>query len=64
MSSGVAHRHGLDLMLLWLWHRLAAAAPVRSLAKEIPYAMGAAIKKEKKIYFGFHKSCCIGDRFF
>ena len=26
MSYGVAHRHGSDLMLLWLWHRLAAIA--------------------------------------
>jgi len=25
MSCGVGHRHGLDLALLWLWHRLAVA---------------------------------------
>ena len=27
-------RHGLDLALLWLWRRLAAAAPIPSLARE------------------------------
>jgi len=26
MSCGIVHRHGLDLALQWLWHRLAAAA--------------------------------------
>ena len=26
MSYGVSHRHGLDLVQLWLWHRLAAAS--------------------------------------
>ena len=29
MSYGVGHRHGLDPALLWLWHRLTAAAPIR-----------------------------------
>ena len=37
-----------DLALLWLWHRPAAAAPIRSLAWELPYATGAAVKKKKK----------------
>ena len=36
-------------MLLWLWCRLAATAPIRPLAWEPPYAAGAALKtKEKK----------------
>ena len=35
-------------MLPWLWHRAAAAAPIPSLAQELPYATGAAIKKKKK----------------
>ena len=39
---------GLDPALLWLWHRLAAAAPIPHLAWELPYAMGAANKKKKK----------------
>ena len=29
-------------------HRPAAAAPIRLLAQELPYATGAAIKKKKK----------------
>ena len=33
---------------MWLWHRLAGAAPIQPLAWELPYAMGAAIKKKKK----------------
>ena len=35
-------------MLLWLWHGLAAAAPVQPLAWEPPYATGAALKRPKK----------------
>ena len=31
-------------MLLWLWHRLAAASPIQPLAWELPYATGAAVK--------------------
>ena len=31
MSCGVGHRCGLDLMLLWQWHRPAATAPIRPL---------------------------------
>ena len=32
----------------WLWWRLAAAAPIRPLAWELPYAAGVAKKREKK----------------
>ena len=28
MSCGIGCRHGLDPKLLWLWRRLAAAAPI------------------------------------
>ena len=35
-------------MLLWLWRRLAATVPIRSLACEPPYATGAALEKTKK----------------
>ena len=35
---GVGRRHGLDSTLLWLWYRLAAAASIRPLAWEPPYA--------------------------
>ena len=48
MSCGVGHRCGLDLALLWRWHRIAAAAPGQSLAWELPYAMGVALQRQKK----------------
>jgi len=48
MSCGVDCRHGSDPALLWLWHRLAAVAPIRPLAWEPPYAAGAALKRPKK----------------
>ena len=48
MSCGVGHRRGLDPALLWLWHRLAATAPIRPLAWEPPYAMGVAQEKAKR----------------
>ena len=51
MSSGADHRWGSDLALLWLWHKLAATAPIRPQAWEPPYAVGAAqemAKRQKK----------------
>ena len=48
MSCGVDHRCGLDLVLLWLWHRPAATAAIRPPALEPPYTMDAAIKSKKK----------------
>ena len=61
MSCGVGSRHGLDPALLWLWRRLAAIAPIRPLAWELPHAMGATLKKKKKkkfynVIFCYHKS--------
>ena len=47
MSCGVSRRHGLDLVLLWLWCRPAAVAPIRPLTWEPPYAAGAALKDGK-----------------
>ena len=41
-------RHSPDLSLLWLWCRLAATAPIQPLAWELPYALGAALKSQKK----------------
>ena len=35
-------------VLLWLWCRPAAAAPIWSLAWELPYAVGTALKSLKK----------------
>ena len=48
MSCGVRHRHGLDPVLLWLWHRPVATAPIKPLAWEHPCAEGVALEKEKK----------------
>ena len=48
MSCGIGHRHGSDLVLLWLWCRPAAVAPFRPLAWELLYAVGAALKSKKK----------------
>ena len=36
-----------DPALLWLWCRLAAAAPIQPLAWELPYAASAALKGKK-----------------
>ena len=47
MNCGVGRRHGYDPVLLWLWCRLAAVALIRPLAWEPPYAVGAALKRQK-----------------
>ena len=41
-------RRSSDLVLLWLWCRLAATAPTRPLAWEPPYASSEALKRPKK----------------
>ena len=48
MSCDVGRRHGSDPTLLWLWCRLAAVALLGPLARELPYAMGAALKSKKR----------------
>ena len=48
VSCGVGGRHGLDLVLLWLWCRQASVAPIGPVAWEPPYATGVALKKQKK----------------
>ena len=48
MSCGVGCRSGSDPVLLWLWHRPAATAPIRPLAWEPPYAMGVAQEMTKR----------------
>ena len=48
MICGVGHRHGSDLALLWLRRRPAAAAPIRALAWEPPYAAGAVLKQQQQ----------------
>ena len=39
-----------DPVLLWLWCRLAAVAPVRPLTWKLPYGTRVALKKEEKIF--------------
>ena len=48
VSCDIGHRCGADLALLWLWCRLAATAPVGSLAWEPPYATGAALEETQR----------------
>ena len=48
MSCGVDCRCSSDLVLLLLWSRLAAVAPIRSLAWEPPYAAVAALKRQQQ----------------
>ena len=51
MSSGVGRRHRSDPMLLWLWCRPAATAPLQPLAWKPPYATSVALK----VFFFFKK---------
>ena len=39
-----------DPVWLWLWYRMATAAPTQPLAWEIPYVVRAALKKKKKCH--------------
>ena len=48
MSCGVGCRCASDLAWLWLWCSLAAAALIQPLAWELPYAAGAALKRQKR----------------
>ena len=48
VSCGVGRRCSLDPVLLWLWCRPAATAPIRPLAWEPPSASGEALKKQIK----------------
>ena len=53
-----------DLALLWLWHRPAAAAPIRSLAWELPYATGVALENNIYMYTHTHYSKMKTQTFF
>ena len=48
VNCGVGHRAVWDPGLLWLWYRLAAAAPIQTLAWKLPFAAGAALKSKKE----------------
>ena len=47
-SCGVGLSCGSDLVLLQLWSRPLAAAPIRPLARELPYAVGVVVKRKKE----------------
>ena len=42
------YRLQIQPVLLWLWCGLAAAALIRPLAWELPYAVGTALKRKEK----------------
>ena len=48
MSCGAGRRCGSDPVLLWLWCRPVATALIQPLARELPYAVGTALKRKKK----------------
>ena len=48
MSCGVGHRCSSDPVLLCLWYRPVATAPIGLLAWEPPYAAGVALESKKK----------------
>ena len=58
MSCGLGRRYSSDLALLWLWHRLAATAPIRPLAWELPYTTSAALKRQKTKKKNLACCCC------
>ena len=48
VSCDIGPRCSSDPILLWLWCRPAATARILPLARELPYAVGAALKRQKK----------------
>ena len=48
MSCGEGCRRSSDPVLLWLWCRPVATAPIGPLAWEPPYAAGAALEMAKR----------------
>ena len=46
MSRGVGCRCSLDPALLWLWHGPVVTDPIQSLAWELTYAAGVALKRQ------------------
>ena len=48
MSGGVGCRHGSEPVLLWLWCRPAAVAPIQPQPGNIHMLQGEALKKQKK----------------
>ena len=59
MSCDVGRRHSSDPVLLWLWRRPAATAPIRPQVWEPPYAAGMTLKKTKRQKQKQKKTQCI-----
>jgi len=51
VSCGAGCRRGPDPELPWPWCGLAATAPIRPLAWELPDAVGTPLKKKKRFLF-------------
>ena len=48
MSCGVGRRRSWDPTFLWLWCSPEAEALIGPLAREPPYALGVALRREKQ----------------
>ena len=53
----MVHRCGSNLVLLWLWCE--PALLIQTLAQEIPYAIGVAIKILKKVKYPINQCVCV-----
>ena len=62
LSWGVGRKLSSDPELLWLWCRLAAGAPIRTLAGKFPNAMRVALKskRERKEGGSTHSNLALG----
>ena len=55
MSCGVGRRCGSDPVLMWLWPRSVATAPIGPLTWEPPYAQGVGLKRHTHTHTHTHK---------
>ena len=64
-NCGVGHKRGSDPVLLWLWCRPAAVAPIRLLAWGLTYAADVLKSKErnkqKRYMYPYFHSCSINN---
>ena len=59
MSCGIGCKHSSDPTLLWLWLWPAAAALIQSLAWELTYVTGVALKSKKEKKKSHRVALCI-----
>ena len=57
VSCGVGRRRGSGPVLLWLWCRPVATAPILTPAWEPPYATGVVLKRQNKTKKPITESC-------